>query len=214
MGLVTVALSLVFSNSFLFRAAMLAWQTPAYTPIINQPIEVGVLLSGMTFSDQKKRVFFGGTADRFIQAAQLFHTGKIKQIIISGGDGSLDQNRPQEAGFLKQQMLNTGISATSLIVEPLSRNTFESAVACRHIIDSLGFHQPVVLVTSAMHMRRAHACFVKQGIQTIDWPANFEVTENQFGFAALIPSIEVLSRWQSLLKEVVGLQVYKLTDKA
>jgi len=210
-----MVLFFVFGNSYLYKAIVLSWQPAVTNKLPKETYEAAVLLSGMTYSDQKKQIYFGGTSDRFIQAARVYYTGHARKIIVSGGDGSLSQERPKEAFFLRQQLMDLKIPDSNIVVEPTSRNTFESATACKHIIDSLHIQQPILLITSAIHMRRALACFKRQGIDAVPYASNFEAVDNPFSLSSLlIPELGTINRWHALIKEVVGLQVYKWTGKA
>jgi uncharacterized SAM-binding protein YcdF (DUF218 family) len=100
-------------------------------------------------------------------------------------------------------------------VENQSRNTHENAVESKRILDSVSITGPVILVTSALHMRRSMACFARQGVAVVPFVANFEVIENHPSFGALlIPDLTTLRNWQYFLKEMLGLVAYTATGKA
>ena len=215
LGWIIVILFFLFGNSYLYKAIVMAWQAPVTNQLPGQHYKLAVLLGGMTFSNDKKEQYFGGNSDRFIQAARLYYTGHASKIIVSGGDGSLSQTGPKEAVFIRQQFRDLQVPDSNIMVESASRNTFENATACKRIIDSLYIQQPVLLITSATHMRRAKACFIKQGMDVVAFTSNYEAIDNRFSISALlIPDIRTIMSWHSLLKEMVGLQVYKWTGKA
>lgn len=210
-----LAIFLVFSNGFLYRACVLAWQPKVAVQTPAGHYKLGVVLSGVTIMNQKKETFFGGTADRFIQICKLYHTGTVEKILLSGGDGSLAQNRPKESDFLRRELLAQGVPDSVILVENQSRNTHENAVESNRILDSVSITGPVILVTSALHMRRSMACFARQGVAVVPFVANFEVIENHPSFGALlIPDLLVLRNWQYFLKEMLGLVAYTATGKA
>jgi uncharacterized SAM-binding protein YcdF (DUF218 family) len=68
--------------------------------------------------------------------------GTIKKILISGGDGSLLQNKPKEADFLFKEFPKQGIADSNLIVEKFSKNTYESALEAKRFVDSLHIKGP------------------------------------------------------------------------
>ncbi len=211
---ILVVVALLFSNTAIINAIAYKWQYPLVWPVLQQPAEAGVLLTGMTFTDQKKQSFFGGTADRFIQAAKLYHQGKIKRIIISGGNASLTKERPSEAAFLQRELQYLQIPAAHIIIETNSRNTYENAINTRKLLDSLNIQQPVLLITSAMHLRRAMACYQKQNIAVKAWPANIAIASHTVSWKdILIPNLETLLQWPALLHEIIGYYSYRLTGK-
>jgi uncharacterized SAM-binding protein YcdF (DUF218 family) len=201
-----VVIVMIFGNSALQRAVILWWQPPVKQQTHTIRYQTGILLCGMTMSDRaRQQTFFGGTADRFIQACRLYHTGTIQQILISGGDASLLQKGSREATFLRREMLAQGIPDSAILIESRSRNTRESAMQVKQIFHSLHLRQPAVLITSAMHMPRAQSLFAHAGIQTVAHCANFEVLENNFSFSRyFVPDLGTLGGWKYLLKELIG----------
>ena len=204
----------VFSNRALNKTIAWQWQAALEWPELRDTMPAGVLLTGMTFTDQRKRSYFGANADRFIQTAKLYKTGAIRKVIISGGTASLLADRPSESKFLASQLLELGVPAADIITESNSRNTHENAVQSKRILDSLGMHKPVMLITSAMHMKRAVACFQKQGILVVPWPASVSIPDNHINWKmVVIPELATLLDWPSLNKEMIGYLSYKITGK-
>ena len=206
---------ILFSNPYLFRKANLIWQPTSNQLDSSVHFEAGIVLGGMSGYDKNDIGYFGDNADRFIQTANLFHRGIIKKIIISGGTGSLSQEEPPEALFLHDQFKANGIPDTAIILEERSRNTFENAIYSKKICDSLKIKSPLLLITSAQHMRRSVAVFKKTGFECVAYPCDYKSIEKDFSFGeSLLPRIKLLEDWANLLKEIVGLYVYKLTRKA
>ncbi|MCW3087022.1 MAG: hypothetical protein JWQ78_408, partial [Sediminibacterium sp.] len=165
--------------------------------------------------DKYERGHFGNPADSFIQTANLYHRGIIKKIIITGGTGTLMQNEPAEAFFLHKEFVANGVHDSDIVIESRSRNTFENAVYSKRLIDSLKWKPPFVLITSAQHMRRSESVFATTGYSFIAFPCDYKVTPVTFTFeGTLLPNISLLNEWSGLLKEIVGLYVYKATGKA
>ena len=85
---------------------MLAYQEKPITRSLEvSPITTGILLTGFVGFDSEGNGYFGKSSDRFIQAANLYHTGKVKQLIISGGSGNFWTAEPPEAIFIKKQLI-------------------------------------------------------------------------------------------------------------
>ncbi len=213
--IITIVITLVFTNPWLYKQANLAWQ-PAKTVLNAQDtFDVGILLTGMIQFDDADEGYFGTASDRFIQTANLYHTGKIKKILVTGGSGSLLYDYPAEAVFLKKAFLDNAIPEKDIIIEPASRNTYENAIFSKKIIDSLNLKGPFLLITSAQHIRRSAAVFKKAGIPFVTFPGDFRVVKDKFSpDDILMPKAELLKEWSYLLKEIVGLLAYKLTGKA
>ncbi len=215
LGYIMVFLFLVLTNPFLFRQVNLTWQP---VPVILEkkvPYEVGILLGGMSGYDMNEVGYFGNNADRFIQTCNLYHQGIIKKILVSGGIGLIYKNSPPETKYLHQQLLANGIPDSAILLDSQSRNTYENAVYSKIICDSLKIQSPVVLITSAFHMKRSEAVFKKAGFSFVPFPCDYKVIPKKFSIGEyFIPRIELLEDWSYLIKEMVGLVVYKITGKA
>lgn len=209
-----ICIAILFSNGFLYNLAMINWQ-PAqrFDEIKNKHYQVGVLLCGMTYLDKDDVRYFATTSDRFLQTVRLYKLGVIDTVFVSGGSGSLDQSRPREADFLRNQLITFGVDQSRILVENQSRNTYESAVKAN---DYIGRHKAdsILIITSAIHMPRSRAVFRKQGYNTAVYPCNYTAVKFKMSLKdILIPNPEVLMNWQYLMKEIVGYGTYKITGK-
>ena len=210
-----IIILIIFTNPLFYRSMVGLWQPEPVSLPTGKTYEAGIVLGGMSGYDRYGRGHFGDNADRFIQTANLYHQGIIKKVIISGGTGSLYQDEPPEALFLRKEFIANNVKDTDIIVESRSRNTFENAIYSRRIIDSMQLKPPYVLITSALHMKRSVSVFKKAGYASfIPYPCDYKVTPSKFSLEDFIPDIGLLSVWSHTLKEVVGLCVYKLTGKA
>lgn len=211
----TLAILVLFTNPFLYRSLVRAWQPELVRLTDSARYSAGIVLGGLSSYDRHDQGFFSLAADRFIQTANLYHQGIIQKIVISGGTGNLLQREPPEADFLRSEFIKNGIPGADIIVEQRSRNTYENAIFSKRLLDSLQLRPPYVLITSAMHMPRSEAVFKKAGFNCINFPCDYTVIDNRFDMDDyFIPNISLLVKWSWLLKEIIGLQVYRLTGKA
>jgi uncharacterized SAM-binding protein YcdF (DUF218 family) len=209
-------LCIVLTNPFLFNKVSLWWQ-PKWNDVKDgKKYTVGILLGGMSYYDKYDRGYFGSPADRFIQTANLYHEGKIKKILITGGSGNFFINEPDESSFLAKEFIRNGIPAEDIILEKKSRNTYENAVFSKHILDSTQIAPPYLLLTSTQHMPRASMVFRKAGYTTFEiYPCDFQEFEKKWEpKSVFIPELQKINDWKYLIKEWVGILAYKLTGKA
>ncbi len=192
------------------------WEIPA-TPIaeINQTYPVGVVLTGIAFTDRElnDRVYFSRGADRIVNALQLYKAGIIKNILISGGTGRIDQEVGfPEAAALKEFLLLAGVPEAAIILETEANNTHENAKFSAEILAKQFPNQKILLFTSAFHMRRSAACFSKQGVAFDGFTGDFFAKDSQkFGLDDyLIPNPDALNIWTKLFKEWIGMVAYKV----
>ncbi|MCX6205647.1 MAG: hypothetical protein NTZ19_05260, partial [Bacteroidetes bacterium] len=84
--LTLIAIAILFSNPYLYRNAVMLWQTKPVVLNNNTSFDAGILLGGFSGYDKSNQGFFSESSDRFIQAANLYHQGIIKKIIMTGGN--------------------------------------------------------------------------------------------------------------------------------
>lgn len=213
--ILTASLSILFSNGFLRNEAELAWQVNKSGIVPGKKYEAGILLGGLSGYDKHQVGHFSGACDRFIETVILYKQGIIQKIVVSSGSANLFIKAPGEADFLYEKLLASGIPAKDILIENKSRNTFENATFSKHILDSLHLSGPYVLISSAFHLHRALQVFDKAGMKVAPYPCAFNATEKIYNWDDYIwPSLDVLVSWGGLVKEFVGVAMYKLTGKA
>ena len=202
-----------FSNPFIINQLLKSYETPRVTLSAGASFRAGILLGGFIGFDENGQGFFNESSERMIQTLSLYKSGLIKKILISGGSGTLLRQKFREADFAKDQFIKMGVPPDDILIDRNSRNTYENAVYCKQIADSLQLTPPLLLITSAWHMPRAEACFKKAGLPVLPYSCDFKhsVTNDPEDF--LIPSAGALGKWSILLKEWMGLLAYKITGK-
>lgn len=154
------------------------------------------------------RVHFNESADRITDAIQLYKTGKVKQLLISGGSGSLLHPELIESTRIKDYLLAIGIPETDIIIDAESDNTYQNAVNSIEMIHARNPDSTVLLITSGTHMRRAAGCFKKAGMNVERFSTDIHSIPFEFGFGLFIPSAGTMITWGGLIKEWVGYLVY------
>lgn len=207
-------LLLFFSNDFISNTAMRAWEIDAKPFSSVAPRKFGIVLTGTTHSFQQPddRVYFKRGADRVTHTIQLYKLGLIEKILVSGGTGRLLKADEPEANKYKKVMMMAGIPEGHILLENETRNTFESAVAVKKILDSLRLTaDDCLLITSAFHMRRSLACYRKAGLDIETFSTDFYGLQDKiFLTSILLPSIEGFIIWEKLFKEWTGFVAYKI----
>jgi uncharacterized SAM-binding protein YcdF (DUF218 family) len=208
-----IILLLLLSNDFLANEAMLAWEIKV-TPFheIKKKYAYGVLLSGATKSQvgPADRVYVGSAADRINHTVQLYKLGYIEKVLVSGGSGRLIEIGEQEADQLASLLQLMGIPQEDILIEHESRNTHESSVAVRNMLQGVVEPSQCLLITSANHMRRSAACFAKVGWPMDCFSTDFLSHYRTYSFDVLfIPKLEALGNWTILFKEMSGYVAYR-----
>lgn len=210
-----IIIALFFSNEFIHNELAFSLQKNESELVPNKQYEAGILLGGLSGYDKNKVAHFSSACDRFIQINKLYHQGIIKKIIVSSGSASILQNESGEANFLAEELIKSGVNPKDIFIENRSKNTYENASFSKRILDSLHLNGPFVLVSSAFHLPRASLVFKKAGFNVVAHPAAFEATARKYAFTDYFwPSIGVLGDWGKLIKELVGVAMYKCFGKA
>ncbi len=203
----------VFSNPFIFNTASNLWETELTDPtLLEDTFDVAIILGGIVRSEKEKnQLEFASNSDRFLMVLPLYFSGKVKNILISGGSGSLSQDEI-EADILAKYLHKIGVAPQDLILETKSRNTYENAKFSAEIVKRELPSARILLSTSSTHMKRSLACFQKQDLQVTPFSVDKVNQYSDFHFTHLIiPQPYILSKWYWLIHEWVGMLIYKFS---
>lgn len=127
--------------------------------------------SRLAKSDAIVAVSGGETNSRADEAIELYRDQWAPKIIFSGA--ALDPNGPSNAAAMKRRAVAAGVPAADILLDEVSTNTFENALAVREIIRAQSMKQ-IILVTSPYHQRRAFVTFrskLGKGVKIINHSA-------------------------------------------
>lgn len=159
----------------------------------------------------------GLAGDRFIGAKQLADIYPNVPIIFTGGVGQLAMNAhlsstltDQKTPLGSQILQSLGIESERLIIESLSRNTYENFKNIQGLLPNPSGRY--LLVTSAFHMPRSVGIARKFGVNVLAFPVDYRSTHESlrsidFDFYGHLQALE--PAW----KEWIGLTVYYWTGK-
>lgn len=210
-----LALLLFFSNQFISNYAMYLWEPPFKNLATLPQYEVGIVLTGVTNLNKTvfDRTFFNKGADRITHALQLYKMGKLKKILITGGQGLNPSNPNTEAQLLADFLLTAGVLKDDIMIENQAVNTRQNALFAMEFLQEKGYDlgSEYLLITSAFHMKRSKGCFDKVGLSTVTFPVDYYSSDIRFTFKELVqPTPQAISNWHILVKEWVGITAYKL----
>ncbi len=202
-----------FSNAFICDEASRLWEHETSSiENIQRKYDIGVVLGGMSAFDSKTNTLnFNKNADRLIYTEKLYRKGIINKILISGGSGMLIKNEYKEAFAMKNHLIENGIPDDDIIIENNSRNTKENAFLSAEILKRDFQNESVLLITSALHMKRAIFCFEKAGIEVAAFSTDNTNSNRNFQIEyVLLPNSKSFEKWESIIHEWVGYLVYKI----
>ena len=210
------ALIYFFSIPYLFDAICHQWEYQSITADqITTPYDIGILLGGYSAPDVKPshdRHNFNERANRFNNTIELYFTGKIKKILLTGGSGSLGEQKVFEAQEVAKYLSALGVPEEDVIIESLSRNTHENALFTDALLKKqVNGESRFLLITSAWHMRRAMGCFQKEGLTVTPFSVDFMSESMPLTLKNMLyPNTFILVKWEMLIKEWVGYLVYAM----
>jgi Uncharacterized conserved protein len=155
-------------------------------------------------------------ADRVVYAAQLYHAGKAKQVLVSGGTLSWKGVQQSEASAMKALLVQLGVPASVIIEEDQSQSTYENMVNSRVLLSTHSV-QSLLLVTSAAHMPRSMATAAKNldvQLTVSAAPTDIRVVAVGGDLLDYLPQASGLAMFTEAWHEWVGWLVYRLKGYA
>lgn len=210
----TIGLFIFFSNTVIFLNCMKAWEIHGtkYNEVKNY--DVGIVLGGMfEYNNDLNRLRVMSHADRIWHAITLYKKGKIKKILISGDSGYVLDHGLKEAIQLKESLVEWGIPTNDIITETISKNTHENALETKNVLENSYPHlKNFLLITSGFHMRRANACFEKEGLKCDVFATDLMTGPNSSYHwdQYIVPNMGIFFGWNKLIKEWIGFITYDL----
>ena len=216
--LALLVIFMLFSNTWFVNRLYTFYEQPSITLEKNENYTWGIVLGGgmirASDEDQPDKINVGETADRFIQPILLYKAGKIKKILITGGNtniGIIMVDKGHETSDVKQLMINMGVRPKDIYVEIKARNTRENAIYSAQMLKNYLKNEEMLLITSAIHMPRSIRCFTKVGFKIKAYPVDKKGSHNKMGLLDLITPAEInLLKTSQLIREISGLFIYRL----
>lgn len=212
---VALAISLIFfSNLGISYAALRTLEDKYPIPSIScdEGYEGVIVLGGGInpglIPKQRGQIQLNDAGERVTKALELLKKCPDFRLIYSTFSGSLRPEGMSESEsaeiFFKEQR----ISASRLIFENQSRNTFENAKYSYDLVRPEA--QIWLLVTSASHLPRAVSIFERFGWQVVPYPVDYRSVES--GYYLRFQREAAIRDWNVVLHERVGLVFYSLRD--
>lgn len=139
-----------------------------------------------------------------------------KPLLYVGGEDKTSKFASVEVELAKRCAVEIGIPNEKFWTESNSRNTYESGIEIKQILD---MHFPevkrhiIILVTSATHMMRAKMVMGKIGLDTFPSPADLIGEGISLKFSSFIPTVGNFSASYFAIHEWIGIVGYKLLGR-
>ena len=159
------------------------------------------------------------TGNRLPYAAVLYSKKVAPMVIVTAGPRRELEGYVGEAKDIETLLAsNMGVPRSSIVLDNNGSNIRTSAEEVRKILDSRGAGRKVILVTSAMQMRRASLTFAHMGMQVIPRATDFYTFQSTAGGTSrlrldagdFLPSAEALLTTTRVFDEYFGSVYYYL----
>lgn len=189
--------------------ALLERQFPPMAAGAAPMADVAIVLGGAVYpaTPPRRAPDLGEAADRVAYAAELYRAGRVKAVLVSGGNLPWGAPGAPEAEAIRALLIAWGVPAQAIRTEGASRTTAENARAVRAMWPELGMSS-ALLVTSGAHMPRALATFRKAGLPVTPAPADIRATEEPFDLLDILPDARALKDTSDAVKEYAGYAIY------
>lgn len=194
---------------------LVAWlEQPPEQPAAcgTRPPEVAIVLAGgvdrVPASAEDISALNVGSRRRAEQAVDWWRGASGRRLVVAGG--SRRRHGVPEAAIVAGYMRRFGVPAGSIRIESRSLDTWQNA----RNVASLDPAEPrdVVLVTSAMHMRRARYAMEQAGFRVCTLSADpRHVPFRRLGY--LFPDSGGLQKTEAALHELVGFVAYRARQR-
>lgn len=209
----TTVIFYILTNSFITGELVRWWEYDSYPmDSIETTYDVGIMLGGIGYYDEENDNFnFHKSSDRLWQTLELYHQGKIKKILLTGGSGSILHPERKESTKVKDFLVRLNIPEQDIIVENFSRNTYENATMSKEILEKYYPNGKYLIVTSAFHMKRSIGCFKKVQVECDYYVTDYYSGPRKYEFHHLfLPNIDALVLWTLFIHEITGYVVYDI----
>jgi uncharacterized SAM-binding protein YcdF (DUF218 family) len=166
MGLARLSYRLIFTFAafVLLVSACLAldvWRFGGYTAPVKA--DAALVLGAAVLEDRPSPVL----AERLRHAQELYRTGDVGKIVVTGGRSPEDDL--SEAAASRDWLVAEGVPASDIILEDQSRTTLENFSLAKPMLKQAGIKN-VLIVSDPLHMRRAMLIAKRNGIAAASSP--------------------------------------------
>lgn len=144
---------------------------------------------------------------RVFKGVRLFKTKKSKWLVLSGG--SHGDSADIDGQLMKKLAIELGVPADKIILECNSMNTMEHPKELIKFSDT-NMDEPLVIVTSGWHLRRAIREFRRYYKKPLPVPSSLCRGPRFNNLAEYIPNVNSLMLSTTIAHEQIGLMWYSL----
>ena len=205
----------LFTNPLVLNVALRVWERELVVVSVSEdPYDLGIVLGGYSrvIESHADRVHLSLHPNRLVNALELYQAGKIRKVLLVGGSPRFVGKKLTDVDRVRAFLIDSGVRKEDVLVESAARSTHENASLGAELIRRDYPEARCLLITSAVHMRRAEACFRKEGIEVDIFPTDPRAQPFRLldPYQTIIPTAMGFTEWESLAKEWAGFVVYRM----
>jgi len=161
--LIKIAIGLGLVVLFLPRLITAIYSLPRSYSVENAPSRpVAVVFGAGLWRDGTPTTVL---RDRIATAADLFFSGKVQKILMSGDNRFIDYNEP---GAMREYALTLGVPDSAIVLDYGGRRTYDTCYRAKAIFGI----KKAILVTQSFHLPRALYTCNRLGLDAIGVPSD------------------------------------------
>ncbi len=183
--------------------------TPQDVPQVDAIVVLGGMLSWVP--SKQGLVAEWGDPDRFFAGVDLMAAGRAPTLIFTGAKLPWDLSLEAEGHVLKKYAQRMSIPAEKIWVTSDVQNTEQEALEVSKMLSVLGGERKkIILVTSALHMKRSEMLFAKVGLEIFAYPVDFKSSQTALTPMSFLPNVNALGTTDAAIRESLGRLFYKI----
>jgi uncharacterized SAM-binding protein YcdF (DUF218 family) len=210
-----LCLVLIFYYGFTTRplSDALVWPLETYHhSLVTMPTHhdaIVILTEGMPARPDTARPTVIGTdnVERLVCGLGYVRADPTSKVVLTIVETGVSHDTVLQATVLQQWAVILGYPAGAIITSDQGVATHERARAIKRL---LGSTNQILLVDSAMHLRRSVAAFKKAGFNVTPIPCNFQTSTDPWDLPDFVPSAENFRASSEAVYEYTGLLMYWL----
>ena len=156
---ILIVLFVIFSNVIIVTST----QKDIYTTIADTPDKNVALILGTS------KYTIGGYPNLFFKyriaaAADLYHFGKVKHIIVSGDNSLKEYNEPRK---MLQALIELGVPSSAITLDYAGFRTLDSVVRSKKVFGQ----NEIIIISQRFHVERALFIANKYGMKAVGFAA-------------------------------------------
>ncbi|WP_413683868.1 YdcF family protein [Prochlorococcus sp. MIT 1011] len=166
---------------------------------------------GISKPPGKANVFEWGDPDRYFAGISLYQKKKAPRLFFTGGTIPYNNDVIDEGTLYKEHAISFGIPLDAIFVTKKVINTAQEAIEIRRNFNQINSSSKILLVTSAVHMKRAKKLFERQNFVVYPFPVDFKTSKISPWQSPYqwIPNSSSLNMSSKALRELIGRIIYR-----